>query len=108
MTGIAQDNIDICVGLSTKSIIFLSRDEFLRETEKVCINCGQCLKHCPARINPKEIDKSCIEGDKVKALKQGIMACIDCGCCSYICPSKRYIAQRLNAMQEEIRKGGKI
>lgn len=108
MTGIALDNIDVSVGLSTKSIIFLSRDEFLRETEKICINCGQCIAHCPARINPKEIDKACEEGNKVKALKCGIMACIDCGCCSYICPSKRYIAQRLSCMQEEIRKGGKI
>ncbi len=108
MTGIAQDNIDSSVGLSTRSITFLSRDEFLRETEKVCVNCGQCIRHCPVLINPKEIDKACEEGDKVKALKCGIMACIDCGCCSYICPSKRYIAQRLSCMQEEIRKGGKI
>lgn len=108
MTGIALDNIDVSASLATKSIIFLSRDEFLRESEKMCINCGQCIKHCPALINPKEIDKACEEGDKIKALRCGVMACIDCGCCSYICPSKRYIAQRLTAMQEEIRKGGKI
>ena len=107
MTGIAQDNIDISVGLSTKSIIFLSRDEFLRENEKACVNCGQCVKHCPVRINPKEIDKACIEGDKIKALKCGALACIDCGVCSYVCPSKRYLAQRIDSMQNEIRKGGK-
>lgn len=108
MTGIAQDDIDISVSLSTKAILFLSRDEFLRETEKVCVNCGACMSHCPVKINPKEIDKACIEGDKIKALHCGIMACIDCGNCSYVCPSKRYIAQRIWDMQDEIRRGGRI
>ncbi len=43
------------------------------EKKKKCINCGQCVLHCPVNANPKA--------------KLRMEKCIKCGLCNYLCPA---------------------
>ena len=58
--------------------IFLTKNK-LKEQSK-CINCGNCVKFCPMKINPKYIYDHETMPSKYKN------KCIKCGLCNYICP----------------------
>lgn len=48
--------------------------------ENPCLNCGKCVRVCPAKLSPVMImknDKEYLESEK----------CIECGLCSYVCPA---------------------
>ena len=62
--------------------IFLMKD--VSKSSEECINCGECAKHCPMKINPKYImDHSNKKYSNLEKKK-----CIHCNLCSYVCPSK--------------------
>ena len=57
----------------------LSLDHVISK-ETPCLNCGKCVRVCPARLSPVLImknDKPYLESEK----------CMDCGLCSYVCPA---------------------
>ncbi len=64
---------DLIVSNDLESIIFTKQT--LPKALK-CLNCGNCFKYCPARINPLKNNK---DNESSK--------CLDCGLCSYICPA---------------------
>jgi electron transport complex protein RnfC len=49
-----------------------------------CINCGECRRVCPVRLDPEDLYK------RINYRKQCIINsnCIGCGCCEAVCPSK--------------------
>lgn len=96
MSGIAQETLDISATLTASCILFVNRDEYSRDNETACINCGKCVECCPVRIHVKNLDDAIVNREFSKAKKLGVEACIGCGACSYICPAKRYLAQRIS------------
>lgn len=95
MSGIAQETLDISATLTASCILFINREEYSRDKESVCINCGKCVECCPVRIHVKNLDEAIVNREFLKAKKLGVEACIGCGACSYICPAKRYLTQRI-------------
>lgn len=96
MSGIAQETLDIAATLTASCILFINREEYSKDAETPCINCGRCVECCPVRLHVKNLDDAIINREYTKAKRLGVSACIGCGACSYICPAKRYLAQRIS------------
>lgn len=55
--------------------------------ELPCINCGFCVKVCPAQLLPQELHWAIRAGALDRAADYGLRDCIECGCCDQVCPS---------------------
>ena len=97
LSGIAQYSTDLCLSLSTETILYMQHDILTNLEENPCISCGKCVSVCPMFLNPTRLDETYINEDYAKLDKLNVHSCIECGCCSYICPSKRYLTQRIAA-----------
>lgn len=93
MMGIAVPSVDVPVLKITNAVIAMDEKEATPPKTTACINCGECVNHCPLRLDPREISKAykldlCDELEKLS-----VDLCMECGCCSYVCPAKRNIVQ---------------
>ena len=102
MSGVAQETLDISVTLTASNILFCDRQEYSRDVETACINCGKCVAVCPVKMHVKNIDDAVVNRDFYTAKKLGVTACINCGACSYVCPAKRYLSQRINYAKDYV------
>ncbi len=102
MSGIAQETLDISVTLTASCILFCDSNEYSRDAETACINCGRCVSCCPVRLHVKNLDEAIVNRDFVAAHKLGIKACINCGACSFVCPAKRYLSQRISFAKDYV------
>ena len=93
MMGIAVPDMYQPIMKNTNAILAFDEKDAVPPEPTACIRCGRCIKHCPLRLMPTEIETA-FELDKVEdliALKVNI--CMECGCCSYICPARRPLVQ---------------
>ena len=114
MMGIAVPSLDAPVLKMTNAVIALDEKEARPPKATACINCGECVNHCPLRLDPRAIAKAykldlC---DELKKLCADL--CMECGCCAYACPAKRHIVQtnklakaKLNKYLREQKEGKK-
>lgn len=114
MMGIAVPSLDAPVLKMTNAVIALDEKEARPPKATACINCGECVNHCPLRLDPRAIAKAykldlC---DELKKLCADL--CMECGCCAYVCPAKRHIVQtnklakaKLNKYLREQKEGKK-
>lgn len=96
MSGVAQETLDISATLTASCILFCNSDEYVKDVETVCINCGKCVAVCPVRLHVKSLDQAIKQKDYVEVKRLKVGACIGCGACSYVCPAKRFLSQRIN------------
>lgn len=85
-TALASDEIPVTKG--TNCILALTREE----TEPIqptlpCINCGECVRVCPAQLLPQTLYRLIEAGHYERAAEYDVADCIDCGCCAQVCPS---------------------
>lgn len=57
-----------------------------------CVNCGRCVRACPATLRVDLIAKAVEFGQFEEARRLGIEHCIDCGCCTAACIVHRPLA----------------
>lgn len=88
LIGVAQYTTEIPVTKETSGVFIQPEAELGIISTQKCINCGMCVRACPARILPHVISAYCEIGEFEKAQDFYLAYCIDCGCCSYICPAK--------------------
>jgi Na+-translocating ferredoxin:NAD+ oxidoreductase subunit C len=58
-----------------------------------CINCGECVFVCPARINPGLLSCNAEFGFYDEARYKNVDACLECGMCTFVCPATRPVMQ---------------
>ena len=58
-----------------------------------CINCGECVLACPARIQPGMISRHAEFKLYDTTRSQHIGACLECGMCTFVCPANRPVMQ---------------
>ena len=78
------------------------RGAFPPVTDSPCLNCGECVFRCPARIMPNLISR-CAEFkvfDKVR--EYGLDACFECGLCGFYCVGRRPLLQYIRLAKEEL------
>ncbi|AKS41665.1 electron transport complex subunit RsxC [Wenzhouxiangella marina] len=86
-TALVSDRIPVTKG--TNCLLALTEAELQpRRPVMPCINCGECVRVCPARLLPQQLYRL-IEGERLEAAAElDLFDCIECGCCAQVCPSQ--------------------
>lgn len=93
MMGIAVPSTDRPILKSTNAILALTAAETATPDPTPCIRCGNCVLHCPLRLNPQAVALAYARKDVARMAELKVNLCMECGCCSYICPAKRPLVQ---------------
>ena len=93
MMGIAVPDLNQPIMKNTNAILAMNREDALPPEPTACIRCGRCVRHCPLKLMPTDIETA-FELDRVDSLIElKVNLCMECGCCSYICPARRPLVQ---------------
>ena len=69
--------------------LLLFSHDMNRESETpTCIRCGNCIAHCPMKLEPMFMYMYVNKGDIRKMEEYHVMDCFECGSCSYGCPGR--------------------
>ena len=102
MMGFALYDLDIPVTITSGAITAFLKDEVSRSTPSACINCGRCVKGCPARLLPCKLADFAEHSDAKSFEEWYGLECVNCGSCSYSCPAKRPLAAEINMMRQTV------
>ena len=102
MMGFALYDLDIPVTKTSGAITAFLKDEVSRSTPSACINCGRCVKGCPARLLPCKLADFAEHSDAKSFEEWYGLECVNCGSCSYSCPAKRPLAAEINMMRQTV------
>ncbi|MFW5926657.1 MAG: electron transport complex subunit RsxC [Wenzhouxiangella sp.] len=85
-TALASDRIPVTKGANC--LLALTREETAPTQPTLpCINCGECVRVCPARLLPQTLFRLIEAAHYERAAEYDLADCIDCGCCAQVCPS---------------------
>lgn len=74
--------------------------------DATCINCGECVLSCPARIQPNMLSRYAEYEMFEMAEKHHLHSCFECGLCSFNCTVRRPILQYIRFAKDQLRTGG--
>ena len=88
ISGIAMQTDAMPVTKASNCFLFLNAENLAHlQAPMPCINCGECVRVCPAQLMPQTLYKNISAGDFEAAADLSLDACIKCGCCDLACPS---------------------
>jgi len=103
MTGNAVYSLDQPVLPDTDAILVLDRAKAAYSSDYPCINCGDCVRTCPAQIAINMLVRFLEAGQYEEAADNyDLHSCIECGLCSYVCVSKIPIFQYIKLAKYEL------
>jgi electron transport complex protein RnfC len=74
-------------------------------SDNTCVNCGKCIRICPASIQVNLLVRFLEVGQYEEAAdKYDLEACIECGLCSYVCTAQIALGQYIRLGKHELRK----
>ena len=87
----------------TDAIMVQDKDDIALVSDTACINCGDCVRICPARIPVNLLIRYLEAGEYEEAADNyDLYACIDCGLCSFVCVAKIPIYQSIKLAKYEL------
>jgi len=103
MTGSAVYSLDHPVQPDTDAIIVQDKEDIPVFSNYPCINCGECVRICPANIQINLLVRFLETGQYQEAADQyDLYSCIECGLCSYVCVSGMPIFQYIRSAKHEL------
>ena len=103
MTGKSVFDLESPITKTTSGILVFTDVEIEQTEESPCIKCSRCIDHCPAKINPTDINASILMGNLDRCDELHADQCMECGICSFVCPAKRYLTQSVKLAKRELR-----
>jgi electron transport complex protein RnfC len=89
MRGSAVYSLDHPVLPDTDGIVILDRADAAYASDYPCINCGDCVRACPAQIQVHMLVRFLEAGQYEEAADNyDLLSCIECGLCSFVCVSR--------------------
>lgn len=113
MMGTAVPNLDAPILKNTNAILAFDEHDAAHKEPTPCLRCGNCVNHCPMRLDPPSIAKAYNTGNMEALMKQKVNLCMECGACAFVCPAHQPIVQRHKLAKAALRnwqnsqKGGK-
>lgn len=98
MMGKSMESDHFILENNVNSILALKVEEI---EESICLRCGKCSNHCPAKICPVLIKDNIDDIDELKRLD--VKRCIECGICSFICPAKINLREYVKKAKEKVK-----
>lgn len=88
---------DMAIGIdkSCSAITMVDVGQFPPVQPNPCINCGECVLACPARIHPGMLSRYAEFEMFDEARSHHVEACLECGMCTFVCPANRPVLQYL-------------
>lgn len=103
MTGKSVFDLNSPITKTTSGLLAFTDVEIKNDKESPCIRCSRCVDHCPANINPTDINAAILKGDVDFCDELHADQCMECGICSFVCPAKRYLSQSVKLAKREIK-----
>ncbi|WP_027721692.1 4Fe-4S dicluster domain-containing protein [Maridesulfovibrio zosterae] len=104
--GEAVYSLDEGVKKSDHGLFIIKEGTFPSIEDATCINCGECVLSCPARILPNLISRYAEYEMFEKAEKQDLHSCFECGLCSFNCTVRRPILQYIRFAKDQLLASG--
>ena len=103
MTGSAIYSEDQPVTADTDAIIVQDGKDIPFVSDYPCINCGECIRICPAGMQPNMLVRFLEAGQYEEAADlYDLYSCIECGLCSFVCVAKIPIFQYIRLGKYEL------
>jgi Na+-translocating ferredoxin:NAD+ oxidoreductase subunit C len=102
MRGIAVPDLQTGLPKDAYALTVVRAEKFPQSVSKACLNCGECVAHCPARIQPNMIGRFTEFKLYKKTRDYGIDYCFECGLCAYWCTSCRPLLQYIRLAKQEL------
>jgi electron transport complex protein RnfC len=74
--------------------------------DATCINCGECVLNCPARIQANLISRYAEFEMFDHAVRHGLHSCLECGLCSFNCTARRPLLQYIRFAKTQLMNQG--
>lgn len=95
------------IKVSDHGLFIVPAGQFPPVQDAPCINCGECVLNCPARVQPHLISR-CAEYEMFdKAEKYGLHSCFECGLCSFNCFARRPLLQYIRFCKDQLLASGR-
>jgi electron transport complex protein RnfC len=103
MRGTAVFSLDHPVQPDTDAILVLDAAAAAQVSDYPCINCGECVRVCPARMQINLLVRY-LEAGKYEDAEESydLHSCVECGLCSYVCVSRIPILQYIMLAKHEL------
>jgi len=103
MTGAAIYSTEFPVMPDTDAIIVQAGTDIPLTSDYPCINCGDCIPICPARIQVNMLVRFLEAGQYQDAADlYDLRSCVECGLCTFVCPSKIPVFQYIKLAKYEL------
>ncbi len=102
LTGFSVYSLDYPVQPDTDAVMVQDSEDIAPVSDNACINCGECIRACPANVQVNLLVRFLEAGEYEEAVDNyDLYSCIECGLCSYVCTAKMPIFQYIRLAKYE-------